>query len=208
MDRSCLINQLKKVVKQFNIKLDEDILEIIADNAAFHVFKKGDIMRNISEKTETAALVLDGICRCYYIDEYGNDITRGFAVPGSLCMDEGLLGYVKSTVTWVTLEKSTVMLFNVAKIKKIIFDNEQLKNVYIMILETSLRYKIYRENGFLVENATERYLHFKKMYPTICDTVKQHYIATYLGIKPESLSRIRKALKEDKIGALPTQQNV
>lgn len=59
-----------------------------------------------------------------------------------------------------------------------------------------MRYKIYRESGFLIENATERYIHFKKLYPEICKTVKQHYIATYLGITPESLSRIRKALKE------------
>lgn len=108
MDRGYLINQFKKIVKQLNVKLDEDILEIIADNAAFHVFKKGDIMRNIGEKTTTAALVLDGICRCYYIDEYGNDITRGFAVPGSLCMDEGLLGYIESIVTWEPLEKVNV----------------------------------------------------------------------------------------------------
>ena len=53
------------------------------------------------------------------------------------------------------------------------------------------------ENGFLVENATDRYIHFKKLYPMICETVKQHYVATYLGIAPESLSRIKKALKEE-----------
>ncbi len=45
--------------------------------------------------------------------------------------------------------------------------------------------------------ATERYIHFKKLYPMICETVKQHYVATYLGIAPESLSRIKKALKEE-----------
>ena len=88
------------------------------------------------------------------------------------------------------------MFFDVQKMKELIFENNQLKNAYIMFLENALRYKIYRENGFLVENATERYIHFKKLYPTICDSVKQHYVATYLGIAPESLSRIKKALKE------------
>lgn len=38
-------------------------------------------------------------------------------------------------------------------------------------------------------NATERYIHFKKLYPMLCESVKQHYIAAYLGIAPESLSR-------------------
>ena len=81
--------------------------------------------------------------------------------------------------------------------KDIILKNDELKNIYIMLLENALRYKIYRENGFLVENATERYLHFRKMYPTICDKVKQHQLASYLGVKPESLSRIKKALREN-----------
>lgn len=48
----------------------------------------------------------------------------------------------------------------------------------------------------LVENATEKYIHFRKLYQEICANVKQSYIATYLGIAPKSLSRIRKAMKE------------
>ena len=51
--------------------------------------------------------------------------------------------------------------------------------------------------GFLIENATERYIHFKKLYPNLSERVSQRHIATYLGITPESLSRIRGAMKED-----------
>lgn len=105
---------------------------------------RGGIIRNIGEETSTAAIVLNGVSRCYYIDADGNDKTRGFAIPGSFCMDEGILGYSESIVAWETLEETTLMLFDVAKMKKIIFENNQLKNVYIMILERSLRYKIYR----------------------------------------------------------------
>ena len=56
---------------------------------------------------------------------------------------------------------------------------------------------MYRENGFLVENATQRYLYFKRLYPKLCERIPQKHIATYLGIAPESLSRIRKAMKEE-----------
>ena len=140
------------------------------------------ILRQVEDESKTAALVLNGICRAFYVDGDGNDITRGFSIPGTLCMDEGLFGYSESIVTWETLEDTTMMIFNVSKMKKIILENDELKNVYIMLLENALRYKIY--------------LHFKKLYPTICEKVKQHHLASYLGIAPESLSRIRKALKE------------
>ena len=64
-----------------------------------------------------------------------------------------------------------------------------------------LRYKIYRENGFLVETATERYIAFRKRNPELAERVPLRYIATYLGITPESLSRITEVfeLKRDGI---------
>ena len=61
---------------------------------------------------------------------------------------------------------------------------KNIKHTNSQNAEKALRYKIYRENAFLVENATERYIHFKKLYPNVCDLVKQHYVATYLGIAP------------------------
>ena len=93
-------------------------------------------------------------------------------------------------------KKSTLMLFNVKDFKSLIMSSEDLKTLWIQLLEEGLRYKMYRENGFLVENATERYLHFRRLFPMLCERVPQKHIATYLGITPESLSRIRKAMKE------------
>lgn len=196
MDREYLINQFINIVNQSGVEITADILGAIVNKAVFHVASKGSILQNAGEKTKATALVLNGICRAYYVDGDGNDITRGFSIPGTFCMDEGLFGYSESFVIWETLEETTLMFFEIQQMKELIYENSQLKNVYIMFLENALRYKIYRENGFLVENATERYIHFKKLYPMICNSVKQQYVATYLGIAPESLSRIKKALKE------------
>lgn len=196
MDKEYLITNLYNLARQNGVEISVELLGEIVSLSVFKVVNKGEIIRNVMDENNTAALVLSGICRAYYVDEEGNDITRGFSIPGTLCMDEGIFGYPESIVTWETIEETTLMIFDVTNIKKIIYENDEIKNIYITLLENALRYKIYRENGFLVENATERYLHFKKMYPMICDRVKQHQLASYLGIKPESLSRIRKALKE------------
>lgn len=197
MDKEYLISQLNMIAMQNGISISQEILGEVVHISVFKVVNKGDIIRNIKDENTTAALVLGGMCRAYYVDEDGNDITRGFSIPGTLCMDEGLFGYPESNVTWETIEETTLMIFDAAKMKDIIMKNDELKNIYIMLLENALRYKMYRENGFLVENATERYLHFRKMYPMICNNVKQYQLASYLGIKPESLSRIRKALKDN-----------
>lgn len=196
MDKEYLVGQLISKARQFGVDLDTVTLGKIVSLSVFRVAEKGDVLRHIGDKTETAGIVLNGLVRCYYVDSSGNDITRGFSIEGTLCMDDGVFGYTESICEWEALEETTLMIFSVEKIKKLIFENEQLKNTYVKLLENALRYKIYRENGFLVENATERYIHFRKLYPELCATVVQQYIATYLGIAPESLSRIRKALKE------------
>ncbi len=173
MNKQIIIEQLAALAETYKLDLDNDTLERIVMLSAFR-----------------------GMARCYYIDGDGNDITRGFSVKGTLCMDDGMFGYPESLTEWETLTDTTLMIFKVGEIKTLINENEALKNTYIQLLENALKYKIYRENGFLVENASERYIHFRKMFPEICQTVKQQYIATYLGIAPESLSRIKKSLKE------------
>jgi cAMP-binding proteins - catabolite gene activator and regulatory subunit of cAMP-dependent protein kinases len=197
MNKQIIIEQLAALAETYKLDLDNDTLERIVMLSAFRIIEKGTLLRSIGDSTDTAALVLDGMARCYYIDGDGNDITRGFSVKGTLCMDDGMFGYPESLTEWETLTDTTLMIFKVGEIKTLINENEALKNTYIQLLENALKYKIYRENGFLVENASERYIHFRKMFPEICQNVKQQYIATYLGIAPESLSRIKKSLKEE-----------
>lgn len=197
MNKQIIIEQLAALAETYKLSLGSDTLERIVMLSAFRIIEKGTLLRSIGDSTDTAALVLDGMARCYYIDGDGNDITRGFSVKGTLCMDDGMFGYPESLTEWETLTDTTLMVFNVGEIKTLIYENDALKNTYIQLLENALKYKIYRENGFLVENASERYIHFRKMFPEICQTVKQQYIATYLGIAPESLSRIKKSLKEE-----------
>lgn len=196
MDKEYLVNQLWKMASQYKIDLSPEILSEIAGISIFRVVKKGEMLAAIGDETQKAGLILSGITRCYYIDENGHDITRGFSIAQTFCMDEGMFGYQERLTQWEALEETELMLFDVKEMKKMIYELGQLKNVYLLFLENALRYKIYREHTFLVENATERYLNFRKMYPEICAKVKQQYIATYLGITPESLSRIRKSMKE------------
>lgn len=197
MNKESIMMQLKALADQNGVFFEEDILSRAVELAQFRVFPKGNALKSIGDKTQQTAFVLDGIVRCYYIDGDGNDITRGFGFDGGMCMDEGMMGYGEHTCMWETVEESTLMLFNVNELKSFIMSNENLKTIWIRLLENGLKYKIYRESSFLTENAAERYLYFRKHYPKLCDRVPRKHIATYLGITPESLSRIRKTMRDE-----------
>ncbi len=197
MDKQYLINMLKHFATEYNVSVDDEILGRIVSLSSFRVVAKGDIVASIGDSTELCGMVISGIIRNYYIDSEGNDITRSFSPAGGMFMDEGCFGYTERNCMSEALEEATIMQMRVDDLKSLIKSSDEFKDVWIYLLEGCCRYKIYRENGFLVENATERYVHFKQMYPELSERVPQKHIATYLGITPESLSRIRSAMKED-----------
>ena len=195
MDKAYLIKQLKDLSDGFGLGISEDAIEKAISFSRFKIYSKGEVIARTGDKATSAGFVISGVVRSYYVDNDGNDITQYFAPEGSWCVDSGMVGFEEMQANWEAIEDVTVMLFDVADMRALIYSDEQLKNVWIMALESGMRYKIYRENGFLVESATERYVAFRKRYPQLADRVPLRYIATYLGITPESLSRIRSAMK-------------
>lgn len=197
MDKTYLIKQLKELSDRYGLGIPAEAIEKVISFSRFKVYSKSDVIARIGDKATTAGIVLNGVVRSFYVDKDGNDITQYFALEGSWCIDSGMVGFDEMQANWEALEDTTVMLFDVKDMKELIYGDEQLKNIWIETLEGGMRYKIYRENGFLVETAAERYVDFRKRYPKLAERVPLRYIATYLGITPESLSRIRSSMKED-----------
>ena len=197
MDKTYLLEQLKGLSEGLGLEISEDAVSKAIAFSRFKVYSKGEIIARTGDKANVAGLVISGVIRSYYVDMDGNDITQYFAAEAGWCIDSGMIGFDEMQANWEALEDTTVMLFDVKDMKELICSDGDLKNAWIDVLEGGMRYKVYRENGFLVENATERYIAFRKRNPELCKRVPQRYIATYLGITPESLSRIRSSLKEN-----------
>lgn len=197
MNQSTILEDMQNLCeKYYGVRMNSEEISSVWEISQIRIFPKGDTICDMQEKINYVGIVLHGIARSYYIDMEGNEVTKFFSTEGYLIMDEALLGYEKSHISIEALEDTTVLLMEVSKLKQLIKSNGTFKDFYIASLEMGLRYKIYREKEFLSKNATDRYLQFCKDYPDLTDRVKQSYIATYLGIAPESLSRIRKMIKE------------
>ena len=84
---------------------------------------------------------------------------------------------------------------NYHKYKEVIFEHSDLKRFYISYLEQKwVVENEKRQISFAAQNATDRYLTFLEEYPSLPERVPQWLIASYLGITPTQLSRIRKDL--------------
>ncbi|MBQ5316759.1 MAG: Crp/Fnr family transcriptional regulator [Oscillospiraceae bacterium] len=206
MDKPYIISRMKALSNKLGLEFDDEVYDAVIGFSEFKIYSKGSLLAGTGDRAAYAGIVMKGLIRSYYIDGDGNDITQFFSKEGSMCMDEGLMGFDEMLKMWEAIEETTVMLFDVKKMKELIFSSEKLKTVWIQLLESGMRYKMYRECGFLTENATERYIKFRRNDPDLAGRVQQRYIATYLGIKPESLSRIRSAMREADDSSAPSSE--
>ncbi|MBQ3968962.1 MAG: Crp/Fnr family transcriptional regulator [Clostridia bacterium] len=174
----------------------ECILDIVKTGKEKN-FKKGELILGIGERMNKVYFILDGIARSYYIDNDGNDVTKSFLCEYNFCVSESFFVNDISCQSFEAIENMTVLEYDAENLKSIIMSIPELKDAYIQMLEQTIVYKMNRESSFQLESAAERYINFKKIMPNIENRVKQSYIASYLGITSVSLSRIRRALRED-----------
>lgn len=186
---------MEEVRKALNVTDEEVLKQILAISEEIH-FEKNERILNIGDSQDYIYLILTGIVRSYYLDINGNDITKTFMKENDFCVGESLFEEGPSIQCFEALENVKALKFKAVDLKKIILSDDALTKTYITFLEKNLIYKMERESSFQIMNATERYVHFHKGFQAIEERVNQSYVASYLGIAPESLSRIKKTLKK------------
>ena len=159
-------------------------------------FPAGATIQDMGVEQTYLCLILEGIARSYYIDMEGNDVTKMFMSENEFVMGESLF-LPKSLEAFEALENLMGLRFEAKKFKEIILSDKDLIRIYVKMLEQTVIYKMRREYSLQNMQASERYLQFREFYGGIEERVSQSVIASYLGIKKESLSRIRRNLKRN-----------
>ncbi|MEL6534467.1 MAG: Crp/Fnr family transcriptional regulator [Bacteroidota bacterium] len=139
--------------------------------------------------------IVSGIIRTYYIDELGTEHTTLFSTDG--WWTGNLKSFVTETLSEYFLEAgvpTTVYRLNREAVANM-YQRVPAMNEYFRILLTNRLIKTQdRVSYHLSSTATERYETFRRQYPNLEQLVPQKQIASYLGITPAYLSRMRKRL--------------
>lgn len=167
----------------------------IMNQLTLKTIKKGEYFLMAGSKLKEAGLINKGLFRFFYIDPNGNEHTKHFAAEGDFLISFNAFYKDAPGDFFIKAEENCeVMCISVEKLRKLLKENEEWRTIYYKNLESSYSLKEKRTADFLMKNSTERYLDFVENYPNIINRIKQIHLASYLGIKPESLSRIRKKI--------------
>ncbi len=182
-----------KQMSQFT-KLSEE--ESLAIEQAFPIktFEKGTYLLKEGQIAKNSYSVIKGCIRRYSILN-GEEITSDFYTEGHAAADfNSLANQTPSKYYFVCTETSTVCVVNPEKEAALYKRFPRFEAICRVEFEKMMGKKADSEEAFAHKNPEEKYLHLLKERPDLFNRVPQYQIASYLGIKPETLSRIRKRI--------------
>ncbi len=189
-----MFDLLRRQIEKRITLTDEEFARCTAFFVSRKVRKKQFLLQEGNVCTHIA-FVTSGCLRAYTIDRKGEEHIIQFAIEDWWISDlHSFLSGSPATYNIDALEDSEVLLLEKESRDKLLDAVPKLERYFRLLQEANYVASHKRINDSLSASAEERYVTFLKTYPALVERVPQSQIASYLGITPQSLSRIRKEL--------------
>jgi CRP-like cAMP-binding protein len=176
-------------------EITEEQFQQLTEVLHFKTFPKGQFVLNKGNVCKHSFFVEKGLLRFYSIDETGKDQIIQFAPENWFVSDRSSAYFNEPSDFFIdAIEETNVVLIDQDFIKLASEISPSYRQFNEKILQNHIRHLQKRVTLLLGATAETRYLDFIKRYPDLMLRVPQWMIASYLGITPESLSRVRKEL--------------
>ena len=175
---------------------DSDLIEELVLAGRFEVFPKGSIIVEAGKEQRYIPIPLEGITRGFLIDAEGKDITDCFAYQtGDIISGCNQIGKV-SQINIEAITSVKCFVISAQTVLKLFVRYPKLLDVYNQYLVAALdRHWEIKMLMYRCE-AMERYQWFQDNYADIVDLVSHRHIASFLGMTPVTLSRLRRKIRD------------
>ena len=181
------------------ISLDEKEKEFFHSLLQHQLVKKKTFLQVAGEVCGFEAYIIKGCIKSYYIDENGFEVILHFAVENWWVGDiANFSDHKKSTLNLEALEDTEVLIIKLKDKEELYKRVPKFERMFRIMIQRTHETMMNRLISTISQPAEERYLNFITKYPTIPQRVPQHQIASFLGISPEFLSKIKAKLARHK----------
>lgn len=182
------------IIETLNKKLELDSVssETFLSLFSKKVLKKGEVFARRGEHSKQFAFVEEGVLRAYYTKDNGEQYNKTFFTKGYFVGAYSSL--ITGTQNLIDIDCLTDCVLNVASFESVVnLYNKypQIERLARILAEQFFVNKEKREIEFVTLEAKERYSIFQIEHPGLEQLIPQYHIASYLGVSPTQLSRIR-----------------
>lgn len=168
--------------------------ELLLADLEIKQVKKGVVILKEGDYTQDTFLILEGIIRRHRMVN-GVEKTTGFFTEGDAVAEFDSVSANKPSLhSYSTVEDTIIVVTDSEKEKAFYKILPRFEEISRLETEKMLGKNQEELSNFITKSPEERYIHLSKEKPGLLQRVPQHQIASYLGVTPESLSRIRKRI--------------
>ena len=179
------------------ISLSEDEKNVITSLDIFHSIKKGTLLLKEGQCSNEGYFVLKGCLRTFYVIE-GEEKTTAFYSEMEGLTPNCVLNKQPSEYFISSVEDSIVTVSNPDMEAEMFEKFPKFETLCRILSEQLLAKNQISFDEFKTSSPEKRYLNLLEARPDLLQRVPQHQIASYLGIRPQSLSRLRARINEHK----------
>ena len=152
-----------------------------------HLFLEGELVDSIY-------FINEGVLRGYYTKE-GVEYTAIFLFGPTMFTDvTSIRKKVSSLINLQALKATDCLVAKFSDLEELANKHPNIEHIFFKFMEHLYLFGVTRQLSFIYDTPQERYIKLFSERPKVIAEIPQHYIASYLGIKPETLSRIRKRI--------------
>jgi CRP-like cAMP-binding protein len=189
-----MYKQLFDHIKKYLPEYPEEDLNNLVRYFEFKKVSKGDKIAKAGSICRNGHFIVEGSFRYFTINSDGVEFNTQFAFEDYWVGDmNGILNNAPSNVNMEALENSILLTISATDYNYLLKTCHSFALYKYRLRTNSYHARIDHSNEFY-ESAEKRYLNLLSKHPMITQRVSQYHIASYLGITPESLSRLRKNL--------------
>lgn len=183
-------------ILNYIVKLEETEWHLLKQTLVYKTYKKGEYLLQNGDICNNIIFVNKGIIRYFYIVE-GQERIGNFFFDNDFAADyKSFLVQTPALLNIDALTDIEAVLIDFQSLQRLYEQSKTFECLGRKVTESIYISLIQRTESLLFESAEERYLSLIKRIPEIQQVVPQYMIASYLNIKPETLSRIRKKIQE------------
>ena len=189
-----MANALISFLRLFRDISDADA-ELILNATESRSYKEDEYLFKGDTICSEMFFIADGVLRIMAFNEQGTEVTHFFLKSNQFCtILNSFINQVKAYESICAACDTEVVVFKRTQLYKLYTELPYLKPLIDSITNQALLDKIALRNAYLGQDSSARYKTFMELQPEVALRVALSDVASYLGITPQSLSRIRKKL--------------
>ncbi len=187
-------SEIQDVLRKFFPNLKAKEIDNFLSISKYQSARNKEIILFSGRTDKNLIFILKGVARAYSMNENGEELNDFIRAEGKVIGDSRVFGDDIQILNIEAIGDIQYLKFSIDKLEALGYDNPEIMTFYLNILKEMILTFTYRLNSFITMTPKERYLDLLRWNPILIASSYDKHLASFLGIKPLTIHRIKKEI--------------